>query len=311
MPTQCDQFVDPLIEHPDLIILLDLILLKPRVFLHLLFNRGTPPFNATVNVNPSSTTFNINNDDDDGKDSTDVNAKDTGQWKRKTQLIEDLWTLGMISIISEIAVRILSNPNESGTVPATLGWDTIVRTFGVVVIEGVTQHLTTMGLSLLALRLKGWYPPIEGAISTDGRGEKKDGRRQNFLPLLIPLTILYTSLIPLLLQLILSIWYTPPFPPAPLSSTSTSPLSSVLTHIPISIPSSVQDDLLTLERVVVDTWQSTDKIWAGTRLLGGMSAGFGLRVLLPTKAWETTGLVLGGWVVAALVGKAAEDWLGP
>ncbi len=40
---QCSLFSDPLIEHPRTILLIDLILLKPRVYRHLLFNRASRP----------------------------------------------------------------------------------------------------------------------------------------------------------------------------------------------------------------------------------------------------------------------------
>ncbi|GHJ88754.1 hypothetical protein NliqN6_5156 [Naganishia liquefaciens] len=43
---QCHLFADPLIEHPLVLLLIDLILLKPRVYRHLVFNRGSQPFNA-------------------------------------------------------------------------------------------------------------------------------------------------------------------------------------------------------------------------------------------------------------------------
>jgi hypothetical protein len=38
-------------------------------------------------------------------------------------------------------------------------------------------------------------------------------------------------------------------------------------------------------------------------LLGGMAAGFGLRVILPTRPWETMGIVLAGWAAGAGVNR--------
>lgn len=43
----CQQFADPLIEHPLVLLLIDLILLKPRVYRHLIFNRGSSPYRAS------------------------------------------------------------------------------------------------------------------------------------------------------------------------------------------------------------------------------------------------------------------------
>lgn len=47
---QCHLFADPLIEHPLVLLLIDLILLKPRIYRHLVFNRGSWPYQAGKNV---------------------------------------------------------------------------------------------------------------------------------------------------------------------------------------------------------------------------------------------------------------------
>lgn len=46
--SNCHAFADPYVEHDSLTILLDLILLKPGVYRHLLFNRGAVPRRAVV-----------------------------------------------------------------------------------------------------------------------------------------------------------------------------------------------------------------------------------------------------------------------
>ena len=61
-----------------------------------------------------------------------------------------------------------------------------------------------------------------------------------------------------------------------------------------------------LEQELWITWSSADRIWIGTRLLGGMSAGFGLRVLLPTSPAETIGAVLAGWAGGDVAKRAVE-----
>ncbi|OCF61972.1 hypothetical protein L486_01638 [Kwoniella mangroviensis CBS 10435] len=272
---RCDQFLDPLIEHPDLIILLDLILLKPRVFLHLLFNRGSPPFDA-----------------DKG---TSVTGREQHE-ERKRSIHHDLWILGCLSILAETSLRLspaLTDSNSRGIDACRA-----IKVGLIVLVEGIAQHGTTLCLALSALRFRGWYPSSNAKKNMDDK--KKDGRRQNFLPSLIPLTILYTSLVPLLLQLLLSIWYTSPpsiheHLPVPATFTYTSFLSS----LPFEIPSEV----LELENALNHAWARSDRIWVGTRLLAGMSAGFGLRILLPTKPWETTMIVLAGWLGAAFVSQ--------
>ncbi|WWC65854.1 uncharacterized protein I303_108476 [Kwoniella dejecticola CBS 10117] len=267
---RCDQFLDPLIEHPDLIILLDLILLKPRVFLHLLFNRGSPPFDADKGVEI---------------------AKPQRQAIRRQKLYKDAWTMGSISILAESIVRFLPTVTSLNEVSVSQ----IIVTCSCVLLETIAQHVITSYLALLALRIRAWYPAGNDRVVPV---DKRDGRRENFLPILISLTLLYTSLIPLLLQLVLSIWYTPP-PSIHEHLPATASDISLLSTLPIKFPV----ELLELEAALHHAWSRSDRIWIGTRLLGGMSAGFGLRVLLPTKPWETTAIVLAGWMGAALIAQ--------
>jgi hypothetical protein len=46
----CSSFADPFVEHPPLLLFLDLVLLKPGVYRHVLFNRGHEPVQAGRNV---------------------------------------------------------------------------------------------------------------------------------------------------------------------------------------------------------------------------------------------------------------------
>ncbi|WRT69720.1 uncharacterized protein IL334_006710 [Kwoniella shivajii] len=267
---RCDQFLDPLIEHPGLVILLDLILLKPRVFLHLLFNMGSPPFDADKGIA--------------------IPALDQ-QRRREYQIRKDMMKLILISAIAETALRVLPHMiSSSGVTPAH-----ICAIAGTVFLEGIAQHIVTITLALQALKHRRWYPCDPPEAEKDDA--KSDGRQKHFLPTLIPLTILYTSIIPLSLQLLLMIWVTP--------SQSHLTTTSLFSTLPFIVP----QQLLELERALIEAWAHTDKIWIGTRLLGGMSAGFGLRVLLPTKPWETTVIILAGWMSAAFIGQMAERLL--
>lgn len=47
--------------------------------------------------------------------------------------------------------------------------------------------------------------------------------------------------------------------------------------------------------------EKIDEMWIATHLLSGMSSGLALRVLLPTKPWQTMVAVLGGWLARAVV----------
>lgn len=116
---------------------------------------------------------------------------------------------------------------------------------------------------------------------------------------MIPLTLLYTTLLPLALQLVLSIWYAHENGTAT-AITPSIQLPPLLTdHVPAHLLGQFNDAI----HDMMGIWHRTDRIWAGTKLLGGMSAGFGLRVILPTRPWETTVIVLAGWGAASLVAR--------
>ena len=127
--------------------------------------------------------------------------------------------------------------------------------------------------------------------------------------------MLYTAILPLLLQLFLSIWYHPSshHESLPLSSPPTLLVPKLIDTLHSTFEESntsgtwlkilldALGGLADVESGLVELWYSADRVWIGTRLLGGMSAGFGLRVLLPTTPGETTGVVLAGWALGDLV----------
>lgn len=135
-----------------MILLLDLVLLKPRVFLHLLFNRGTPPLDALA------------------PDSVQVDSGiDSG---RHDRLRADVIWLAMLVIGAETMVRLIPYSKV-----AELDALFVARTLVTVLAETIAQHAVTLVLTLLALHSRGWYP-VE-------RSQKKltthaDGRRANF-----------------------------------------------------------------------------------------------------------------------------------
>lgn len=185
----------------------------------------------------------------------------------------------------------------------------LVYVGGRVVCEIAAQLCASTALALVILWIKGWYP-YEGKVDDDASVKSMiDGRQQGFLPSLVPLVLLYTALLPLLLQLTLGIWYTS-IP----SNQEGRQLPALGVNLPSLVPSSLGplaaqiqsalDDLLKHMSVM---WQESDRVWAGTRILGGMSAGFGLRVLLPTRPWETTAIVMAGWGAALISGKAWDS----
>ena len=149
---RCDAFLDPLIEHPPLILLLDLVLLKPRVFLHLLFNRGSSPFSA-------------NGPNQGGEERKSA---------RRAMVRGDFLWLVTLTVLAETIVRLLPQQYTQAIGPSMIG-----KKVGQVVVELLVQHLVTLGLALVVLRSKAWYPYQAG-----GEGEKygleRDGRQENF-----------------------------------------------------------------------------------------------------------------------------------
>lgn len=246
-------------------------------------------------------------------------------YDRSAGLRTDLIRLGIATLAAEVAVRVVApeispSPLLSPPLLGDISFSLVARTAARAALELVAQLGTSTILALALLRLKGWYPPPDAAEASTADSDltpapppkpatlsspqptlgqpfsapppaaltPRDGRRDGFLPILIPLVLLYTTIIPLLLRLLLRIWYptTSPYQTPSPSPFPTTWLAGLEQHVP-----AVAAEM----RGLAEVWSTTDRVWAGTRVLGGMSAGFGLRVLLPTRPWETVAIVLAGW----------------
>ncbi|KAJ7650865.1 Arv1-like family-domain-containing protein, partial [Roridomyces roridus] len=97
--------------------------------------------------------------------------------------------------------------------------------------------------------------------------------RREFRFSLIPLTLFYSSLTKLFLLFLLTIWR-----PSPPSSDTAS-------------------------------WDF-DREWVVRNVLGGMSAGFGLRVILDSHPFFTMIIIIFGWVVKTAVSMLVSQWVG-
>lgn len=134
--------MDPLIEHPPLLLLLDLVLLKPRVYLHLLFNRGHPPKDGR----PKSQNAQSSSDD--------TSPSIWADWSR----------LFLVSVVAESASRLVTRPEAS----CLSGFGTLV-TLLVVLVELLAQHSITTLAALGALKLRGWWKSADDERVIDGR----------------------------------------------------------------------------------------------------------------------------------------------
>jgi hypothetical protein len=170
--------------------------------------------------------------------------------------------------------------------PYLLSW---VRAYAcasqLTVTELAAQHAMTLLVASCSLWYRGWlrFPHTKRVDRhTVTAIDIKDGRKDNFSYvselrfvrltitslLLVNLTLLFTSVLPLILHLIISIWSTAEEP----SQAYQPSISSILPSVMLAyIPSSVDQQL----QQVLNS--GADKIWVMTRLLGGMSCGFGLR----------------------------------
>jgi hypothetical protein len=125
-----------------LLLLLDLILLKPRVHLHLLFNRESRPYDVDSEV------------------SAVQRVKE-----RSERLTSDFTTLALATMIAESVARL-----QAWSKHVTLDGSQTIRIVGMAMVELGVQHLVTTMLAMAALRWKGWYPKAEsGKQGVDGR----------------------------------------------------------------------------------------------------------------------------------------------
>lgn len=143
LQASCGNFQDPLIEHPPLLLLLDLILLKPRVYLHLLFNRGHPPKDVSQEMVTSP-----------------PNSPDAA-----LNLRLDWTKLALASLAAECAARSIGWWHPHQAIP---GHD-VQMAIVTVLAELLAQHFVTTVIALAVLRLKGWRSDAKGLGDTDGR----------------------------------------------------------------------------------------------------------------------------------------------
>ena len=144
---KCGEFLDPLIEHPPLLLLLDLILLKPRIYLHLLFNRGSRPYDVDCEA-PAA----------------------RRKQERTDRLTSDFTNLALATLAAETATRL-----QARSTFTTSDAGDFVKMLGIVLLELTVQHVVTTILALAVLRWKGWYPKR----NSGGRGNH-DGRQDYF-----------------------------------------------------------------------------------------------------------------------------------
>ncbi|KAF6759825.1 Arv1-like family-domain-containing protein [Ephemerocybe angulata] len=281
--SNCKAFVDPYVEFDTLNLFIDLILLKRGVYRHLLYNRGTEPRRLGKLQEEKSQ-----------KEATYGSTGD-GREKRRWVLIGKLGS-GLIFLDAFIRWSYL-NPTSSGD-PVIWTAD-MLNAFGLVLVgtaaETLAFHVGIMLACYLVLKLidifHKWRVPTHPMSPV----------RQEFRLSLIPLTLFYSSLTKYFLLLLLTIWL-----PASSSRTPATPqpLPTWTEHV---FPGN--EVVQAAFRMLDD--DKLDREWVVRNVLGGMSAGFGLRVILDdVQPIFTTLIIVFGWAAKTLVAQTVSNWIG-
>ncbi|KAH7911707.1 Arv1-like family-domain-containing protein [Hygrophoropsis aurantiaca] len=296
--SNCKAFADPYVEHDSLTLLLDLILLKRGVYRHLLYNRGTEPRQASSSSSSSSSNSNSNNNANT-RTSRFVSG-DTKEWLREKARWWLILRLGSASLAVDAFIRWAHiNPEISSNISLWTPETSIafVRITIGCLIEMLAFHGGIILASYFVMKLSdtihAWVrrtvPPVTSGI------------RQQFRVSLIPLTIFYSSSTKLFLLLLLTIWQ----PSTTLMAQGSTPQAQSYRWDPSHLNSPFISAAL-------EFWDEDklDREWVVRNILGGMAAGFGLRVVLDCHPLFTTVVILAGWAVKTAVAMLMEGWIG-
>ncbi|TFK33461.1 Arv1-like family-domain-containing protein [Crucibulum laeve] len=301
--SQCRAFVDPYVEHDTLTLVLDLILLKRGVYRHLLYNRGTDP--RRLVGKSASNTSNIQ------KSNIEPLFMIFGKrWLLTCHLggalifldacmspfISSYWLAVLIPMITVIRWSYL-HPNQPKDVSP---WteETIKDFFRVLLGTFAETFAFQSGIIFacyITLKLVDW---LKSFWYSKSRCQVSDIRRE-FRLSLIPLSLFYSSLIKLFLLFLLTIWV-PKSTPSPHPGRELPEWTRILGNNTTHMKGALE--LLYDDRI--------DREWIVRNVLGGMSAGFGLRIILDIYPSFTTMIILAGWASKTLVARLVSDWVG-
>jgi len=279
---KCQTFADPYVEHDTLTLVLDLILLKLPVYRHLLFNRGSEPRQATHSAVVT--------------DEKQRLAENNERWMQREKARWSLvLRLGLALVSLDAFIRWTHLNSSHYLAPREYGpWmedsfrvSAVFKTFLGCLIETVSFHIgiivSCMGMSSVVERFRRTIKGQKGQTS---------GVRDEFRLSLIPLALLYSSLTKLFLLFLLSIWRPSPSPSSAyvtISSSANDPASTEWYAVAMDSALQLLDD------------DTLDREWVVRNVLGGLSAGFGLRVILDWHPTLTTLIIFAGWGIKTLV----------
>ncbi|KAF8336861.1 Arv1-like family-domain-containing protein [Cantharellus anzutake] len=282
--THCGSFADPYVEHDLTIITLDLILLKPGVYRHLLFNRGSKPKRS-------------DDDDDDEKNDDELlsqTAKDSSESAQELAEIRTWTLLRLAVILTPIDAYIRWSYRYHLPDSRSVSWSpSAANIFFRILVGCIMETLAFHG----GVTIASW---IVLALLDKWSPHSKSSTRGNLmLKIHVPLVLFYSSLKKLFLLSLLSIWQQSSNL-SPVTNTITNPaIPELITNIPwaVSLYTIFDEDVL-------------DREWVIRNLLGGMAAGFGLRVALDCNPYFITLIILFGWIAKTLMAFWLHGWVG-
>ncbi|PFH45951.1 hypothetical protein AMATHDRAFT_77872 [Amanita thiersii Skay4041] len=291
--TKCNAFADPYVEHDSLTLLLDLILLKRGVYRHLLYNRGSEPRKAS--------SLGKEREKEKQQEGRSEGRRAAGWFDRREK---KRWLLvlelgGVLIFLDACQYPNLPPPGS----PWTL---TILTDFVRVLLgcfaETIAFHGGITLMCYITLAVFGWLP-----TTNTGSTAMSDIRRE-FRFSLIPLTLFYSSLTKFFLLFLLTIWRPSTTPIPTPSFDSLSPFHSPLGIGGVPLHLWRGDDYVQRAFVALDD-DKLDKEWFIRNILGGMSAGFGLRVILDAHPLLTTCIIIIGWSLKTFVASMLGQWV--
>ncbi|KAH9058406.1 Arv1-domain-containing protein [Lactarius vividus] len=274
----CRAPADPYVEHDSLVIALDLILLKRGVYRHLLFNRGTPPRKVHQNARG------YNQQSMEDRLAEDSNRETTRRWLiirigAGVVLVDSLVRWSRIRSNSPLLKLESSSWIDNGEASAFLR-----ILLGSLVVQKRLRSTAGITLtSILMLTALDWVTRWQKRSNPPKRSPRYSH---------ISLCLLYSSFTKFMLLAVLSVWGSQVKKDIPRPTyVYKMPLDSQLWHL-------LDDDVL-------------DRTWLVRNLLGGMSAGFGLRVVLDCHPFFTTLVIFSGWAFKTSVVGLVRDFIGP
>ncbi|KAF8806846.1 Arv1-domain-containing protein [Phlegmacium glaucopus] len=287
---QCHEFVDTYVEHDSMTILLDLILLKRGVYRHLLYNRGTKPRRLVASAQ-----------DSEGEQAAKLGCQsrvDSTRRERDRWLL--IFRLGSTLTFFDAFIR-WSYLNPTPTMGVSPWTKQVIMSFCRVFLGNVAETITFHGGIIVTCCLLMKIMDIFKATFYSNPPPKSN-IRQEFKPSHISLSLFYSSLPKIFLLLLLTIWL-------PTSTSAVSQPENPLPEWTKRLQWTNNNNLLKHVLEILDD-DKLDREWIVRNALGGMSAGFGLRVILDIHPLFTTIMILAGWVAKTAVATLVSRWVG-